>query len=147
MSECEAHPGDSAIQRGAEKVIREQLGLELGVSLDPAKRIERLKGLCPDGFCDGPEPICVEIWAHQGCAKSAQKAKVMKDMCKLLLCERLLARKCRKIVVVSDDAALSFLRKSWEGQFAKEFGIELRCVDIPQAVREQIQGAQRRQFR
>jgi len=144
MSDCESHPGDSAVQRGAERVIREQLGLKLGVSLDPAKRIE---GLCPDGFCDGPEPICGEIWAHQGCAKSAQKAKVMKDMCKLLLCERLLGRHCRKIVVVSDNAALSFLRNSWEGRFAKEFGIELHCVEVPQAVREQIQAAQRRQFR
>lgn len=144
MSEGETHPGDSAVQREAEKLIREQLGMNLGVLLDTAKRID---GLRPDGFCDGPEPICVEIWAHQGCAKSAQKAKVMMDMCKLLLCERLLGRKCRKIVAVSDEAACAFLRNSWEGRFAREFGIELHCVEVPPEVRERIQEAQRRQFR
>lgn len=100
-----------------------------------------------DGFCDAECPICVEIWAHQGKAKSAQKDKVMKDMCKLLLAEKKLGKPCCKVFVVADQDAVSHLKNSWQGEFAKKYGIELQVVDIDDATRQQICQAQKEQYR
>lgn len=144
MSKSKLHPGNSSVQCTAEVAIRLALEKELKKLL-PSLNIKGLPRL--DGFADGKQPICVEIWAHQGPAKSAQKAKVMQDMCKLLLCQCLLRRKCRKIFVVSDEGALSFLRNSWQRQFAEKFGIETRTVHIAEEIRQRIRRAQKQQYR
>ena len=144
MPKLNQHPGDSRVQREAESVIRASLAEQLGVKLaEPPSALD----LRVDGFAEGLQPICVEIWAHQGAAKSAQRAKVMKDMCKLLLCERILGKPCRKVFAVSDAAAVAFLRGSWQGRFAEEFGIELVVVPIPLEVRQRISEAQGKQYR
>jgi len=144
MTPNNMHPGDSHVQREAERVIREALQTELGLQFgDTPTGL----GLKLDGFADGERPVCVEIWAHQGTAKPAQKNKVMADMCKLLLAEHLLQRPCRKIFVVSDRSAISFLDGSWRGRFAETSGIETRVVGIPEDLRSRIRDAQRRQYR
>ncbi len=137
--------GDSSIQRQAEAVIRGELEGKIGCKLGTSPAV--LGGLKLDGFCDAECPICIEIWAHQGSAKSAQKAKVMKDMCKLLLAEKKLGKPCRKIFVVADQDAVSHLKNSWQGEFAKKFGIELQVVDIDNTTRQQIRQAQKEQYR
>ena len=137
--------GDSSIQRQAEAVIRKELETKLGCSI--GKSPDKLGGLKLDGFVKAECPICIEIWAHQGSAKSAQKAKVIKDMCKLLLAERLIGKRCRKIFVVADQAAVSHLTNSWQGEFAKKFDIELQVVDIDDDTRQQILQAQKEQYR
>ena len=71
----------------------------------------------------------------------------MRDMCKLLLVEKLIGRACRKIVVVCDPEALRFLSTSWQGQFAEEFGIERIAVEVPSSTREALRQAQKRQYR
>ena len=141
---AQEHPGDSSVQRRAEMTIRQAASEKLGVDLQPQSIGG---GPRVDGFADGDPPFCAEIWAHQGTAKSAQRAKVMKDMCKLLLCDRLLGRHCRKVFVVSDEAALQFLDNSWQGRFAEEYGIEPLVVEIPGEIRQEILAAQRRQYR
>ncbi len=85
-------PGDSSIQREAEKLIRKALEekLKCNIGESPAE----LCGLKLDGFCEAERPICVEIWAHQGPVKPGQKAKVMTDFCKRLLAEKLLGKQC-----------------------------------------------------
>ena len=137
-------PGDSSVQQQAERVIREQLARELRCTLE--KSPDTLGKVKLDGYCAKP-PICVEIWAHQGKAKPAQKAKIMKDICKLLLAERKLGKRCRKIFAVADDAAVSHLENSWQGEFAKAFDIEIRVVKIDNTTREKIIEAQRAQYR
>ena len=137
------HPGDSHVQREAEAQIRHALEGKLGIGLSD----DCGTGLRLDGFADTDPPVCVEIWAHQGPAKSAQQAKLMKDMCRMLLCERLLERPCRKILAVSDAAAVAFLKGSWQGKFAEAFGVEVQVVDVPEALRARIREAQKRQFR
>lgn len=144
MPEQNDYDGDSRVQRDAELLIRSLLEKELHVELSATLPIS---GPRLDGFADAEQPICVEIWAHQGRAKSAQKNKVMADMCKLVLCEHILGRKCRKIIAVSDQAALSFLQNSWTGQFADTFGIERRVVPIPEEHRTRIREAQKKQYR
>jgi hypothetical protein len=141
--------GDSSVQREAESLIRTKLettiGLEPGGLSESAK--EYLGRIKLDGFRDGPRPICVEIWAHQGKAKPAQQAKIMKDMCKLLLVEAKLKKACRKLFVVSDQAAVAHLSSSWQGEFADAFGIDILVVDIPEPTRTLIREAQKKQYR
>ncbi|MCH9031114.1 MAG: hypothetical protein IIB00_02500 [candidate division Zixibacteria bacterium] len=134
---------DSTIQRQAEVVIRARLEKELGCNLvETSKYLKKLK---LDGFCDSELPILIEIWAHQGRAKPAQQAKVMKDMCRLLLAEKLLGKPCRKIFVVSDQIAISHLKNSWQGEFAKSFGIETKVIPIDSELKRLILLAQKRQ--
>lgn len=141
----EYRSGDSSIQRRAEPVIRESLEKQLDIKLVESPAV--LGSLKLDGYCAEP-PTCVEIWAHQGSAKSAQKAKVMTDMCKLLLAEKNLGKPCRKIFVVADKDAVSHLmNSSWQREFAKEFGIEILVVDIDDTTRQQICQAQKAQYR
>ena len=117
----------------------------IGVRLDSRPDVDQLVEL--DGFANGDTPVCVEVWAHQGAAKGGQSGKVMRDMCKLLLVEKLLGKKCRKIVVASDEAALSFLTNSWQGRFAHEFGIERIVVPVSENMRQRLREVQRRQYR
>jgi len=145
MTPNDEHPSDGSVQREAEEVIRKALAKKLDLEFGAAP--EELGTLQPDAFADGPEPTCVEIWAHQGPAKGGQKHKVMTDMCKLLYVERLLSKPCRKIFAVGDEAAISFLKTSWQGRFAREFEIELQVVGVPEELSARIWGAQRRQFR
>jgi len=139
------HASDSSEQRLAEQEILATLEAEWSVQFAGRPDIGRRVDL--DGYVDGPEPILLEVWAHQGPAKGAQPGKVMKDFCKLLLVERLLDRPCRKVFAVADPAAVAFLRNSWQGQFAEEFGIEVVVLTISNQTRRRVQEAQQRQFR
>jgi hypothetical protein len=139
------HASDSSEQRSAEVEILAALEKRFGIRLDGHPEIAQQVNL--DGFADGPTPICVEVWAHQGKAIGGQPAKVMKDICKLLLVEKLIGRPCRKIVAVCDDSALNFLQNSWQGRFADEFGIERIVVDVDEAIRDKVRQAQARQYR
>jgi hypothetical protein len=141
----ELHPSDSTEQRQAEAEILAALKAKEGLRLDGVPSIGQPVRL--DGFEDGEKPVCVEVFAHQGPSKDGQRKKLMRDMCKLLLVEKLLAKPCRKIVAGCDDSALSFLKNSWQGRFADEFGIELIVVDVDESTREKVRKAQRRQRR
>jgi len=146
------HASDSSEQRDAERKIVSVLEEELGVRLHDAleltvKRGKRTVRVDLDGFHEGDRPICVEAWAHQGRTIGSQPAKVMKDMCKLLHVEKLLGRPCRKMIVACNEEALAFLKNSWQGQFADEFGIERRFVQIDRATCDSVRRAQERQCR
>ncbi len=145
----ENKPGDSTTQSQAEAVIRAELEKKLGLMPDSLtdNRPNSLGTLILNGFQDGERPICVEIWAHQGKAKSAQQAKVMKDFCKLLLAEKRLAKYCRKIFAVCDEEAISHLKNSWQGEFAKAFDIEFLVVAIDDSIKQEIRHAQKKQYR
>jgi len=71
----------------------------------------------------------------------------MKDMGKLLLAEKKLGKPCRKIFVVADKHAVSHLDNSWQGEFAKQFGIEILVVDIDDTIKQHIRKAQEEQYR
>ncbi len=135
--------------------LAEKCNIEVDLEIDLKKNDKKLpesikeSGIQLDGFSDDKklsEPICVEIWAHQGKAKGGQPHKVMKDMCKLLLAERLLGEPCQKYIVVSDGEALSFLSgKSWMGDFAKRFGIKFWITEISDKAKQEIKDVQERQ--
>ena len=93
----------------------------------------------------------VEIWAHQGKAKSAQKHKVMTDVTKLVFARSLLLASeqssCRLILCFTDELAAHFKRGSWMAQAIKSAGIEIVVIDLPEELRERIRIAQTRQYR
>jgi hypothetical protein len=140
--------GDSFEQREAEKVAIRLLGEQLGVALAPRRlplpgggRIEL------DGASDQP-PTLVEVWAHQGPPKAAQKAKVMTDAMRLLLAARVLLTDPRLILALTDRAAAAhFIGRSWMAQALRELGIDVLVVELPDAVRQALLRAQVRQYR
>ena len=118
--------GDSLEQREAEKVAIRLLGQQLGVMLEP-RRIPFPEGgrLELDGASDQP-PTLVEVWAHQGPPKAAQKAKVMTDAMRLLLAARVLRTDPRLILALTDHAAAAHL--SAEAGWRRHFGrLGSRC--------------------
>lgn len=66
-------------------------------------------------------------------------------MCKLLLVERMLGKQCRKILAVCDPVAVGFLKNSWMGRFADEFGIETIAVCVGDDVLLTLREAQAQQ--
>jgi hypothetical protein len=143
-----AAAGDSLEQRDAEKVAIQLLGEKLGVVLTPRRlplpdggRIEL------DGVSDQP-PILVEVWAHQGPPKAAQKAKVMTDAMRLLFAARVLGTAPRLILGLTDRAAAAhFTGRTWMSQALRELGVEVEIVELPEPVRESVLRAQARQYR
>ena len=141
-------PGDSSEQRRAERAMLDALGGRLGVALNP-RRIER-----PDGVrveldgADADLTVLVECFAHQGTAKVAQKYKLVNDAVKLHWIGATLAAPPRRILCVTDAAAVQHLRgRSWQGHAIRELGVEIEVVELPESVRAAVMAAQVRQFR
>lgn len=141
--------GDSPEQRAAESVMLGTLSAELQVRL-AKKRMVHAEGAWAelDGWSHDP-PILVEVWAHQGIPKSAQKAKVMTDALKMLWVEATFyPAGARKILLLSDPAAAAhFGRRSWMAAALRHFAIEVKVVDLPAEHRAAVEEAQGRQFR
>ena len=141
--------GDSAEQRAAEVVMLEALGNEVGAVL-MKRRFRPVQGTWTevDGVCDDP-PMLVEVWAHQGPPRPAQKAKVMTDAAKMVWVEaEFFPRGARKMLLLADPAAAAHFRgASWMAAALAHFGIEVRVVDLPPNHLEAVQIAQVRQVR
>jgi len=141
-------PGSSSEQRLAERQMLDALGDRLGVRLDP-RTVRRDDGVRVeiDG-ADADLTVLVECWAHQGPAKVAQKYKLANDALKLHWIGMTMAPVPRKILCVSDTAAVQHLRgRSWQGQALRDLGIEIEVVMLPDDVRASVISAQARQFR
>ncbi len=140
------YSGHSGVQQNAEMEILRALARKLGFDLDKIQKM-KIGGIALDGYIeDSIEPCCIEIWAHQGEAKTAQKYKLMHDACKLIPAEKRLGKKCRKIICVTDKSAISFLSgKGWQGSFFSEFDVKIEVVDIPETARREIVEAQKKQ--
>lgn len=145
----DALAGDSAEQREAEVALLAQLSSRLGADLRK-KQFRAAIGtrVEVDGYSELPL-ILVEVWAHQGIAKSAQKAKVLTDALKLLWIEEaFLTGSARKILLLSDDAAAAhFQGRSWMAEVLRHFSIEIVVEDLPADLRLAVASAQVRQFR
>ena len=139
------HGSDSSTQRAAEPMMLERLGIDLGCRL-VGKEIE---GMRIDGVSCSP-PILAEAWAHVGKSRSGQRHKVMNDAFKLLHARSMLNRQgCRQprlILAFADSrAAAPFRGQGWRAQALTAAGIEVRVVDLPEGVREDIRRAQKAQ--
>jgi hypothetical protein len=127
-------PGDSRVQRDAEAVILASLSQALGVALAP-RRVHLPGGayVDVDGASDDP-PILVEVWAHQGPPKVAQKHKVLADGLKLLYAAEQLGQGHRRILCLCDPlAAAPFTTaRTWYAAALREHRIEVIVVDLPE---------------
>jgi hypothetical protein len=96
-----------------------------------------------DGGTDDPEhPLLVEVWAHQGPPKPAQKAKVLTDAFKLSFAATLVPRRLCLLLLFSDQEAAA-----WSAAAIRQAGIEVMVVTLPEQERAKIRDAQRRQYR
>jgi hypothetical protein len=141
--------GDSAEQRAAELLIVAAVANALDISLTPQRfALQPGSWVTVDGAADVP-PVLVEAWAHQGPPKPAQKAKVIADALKLIWLDRTqFGGRARKILALADDAAAAhFQGRAWIAAALRDLDIEVRVVTLPDAVREGLRQAQKRQSR
>lgn len=110
----DAAPGNSDEQKRAERAMIEALSARLGLALAPRSiTLPTGNRLAVDGMFDDPLVYC-EAWAHQGSPKAAQRAKVAKDLPKLVLLARVAPVPPRLILLFSDEAACApFRARSW----------------------------------
>lgn len=141
-------PGDSRVQRDAERTMVAWLEIELGCKLVPKRIVLPDKSwLELDAFCMEPLVIC-EAWAHQGPPKSAQKMKIINDAMKLLAARRIVGEHARAILLFADDEAASrFGRKTWHATALAESRIEVMVARLPDDLKADIRTAQTRQYR
>ena len=145
-----APAGDSAEQRGAERVMLDLLGAQLGLELNPAtitvpsgERVE------VDG-ADASRTVLAECWAHQGPPKSAQKHKVLADAFKLAWIATTVYPRPQLILCLSDPlAAAPFLpgARSWASRALQDHHITVSIVTLPDGLRQRLLQAQQRQYR
>ncbi len=144
--------GDSTEQRRAESLMLDLLEGQLHCRLKRPWRRSLPDGgrLEVDGGTDDPEhPLLVEVWAHQGPPKPAQKAKVLTDAFKLSFAATLVPRRPRLLLLFSDQEAAAPFRspRTWSAAAIRQAGIEVMVVILPEQERAKIRDAQRRQYR
>jgi hypothetical protein len=142
-----SHPSNSDEQRQAEQVALASAARALGLTWSDASVVQKAwSGLQVDGFCSKPLVVC-EVFSHIGSMKSGQQRKVASDMLKLLLCEKLLRRKARKLLVFVDDSAADIVQRGWHGEAFKRFGFECHVARLSGRMAGAIKSAQERQYR
>lgn len=141
-------PGDSVVQRAAEKLAVAWLADHLKVEIAPRPIAFPVGSrIYVDAVCDDPRILC-EAWAHQGPPKAAQKAKVMNDAMKLLAARRLIGEDARLILLFADEeAAWPFKVGTWRAAALAEAGIECLVAELTPDVRDAIRQVQVAQFR
>ncbi len=89
--------------------------------------------------------IVVEAYARQGRLKGAQIKKVAQDIPKLALLKREKDREQTEAIIAFASQEAHDSITGWLRQAAKSFGVELKVVPIPEALRKDILMAQGRQ--
>lgn len=141
------HPGDSTAQRNAEPLMITAVAKAIGIPL--TKKVVPLPdGSRPevDGVSDDGR-VLVEAFAHHGKMVGGQLKKVSEDAFKLITLAR--GRHDMRLIIAfaDDDAAKSFLGRSWKAEALRIWGVEVLIVELHGDVRTAIQDAQVRQFR
>jgi hypothetical protein len=72
----------------------------------------------------------------------------MTDALKLLYAAKLVGRKGRRILLFADEeAAAPFKGKGWTAQCLKGYDIQVKVIELPRKLRDEVEKAQRRQYR
>lgn len=133
------HVSDSAVQREAERVIRERLAQRLGIDLMPqavhlvAGAPVQVDAASPDGS------VLAEIFARQGELKGGQQKKVAIDTITI----RRERPGTRLVLAFADsDAAAYATGGGWVAQALRTWDVDVEIVDIPEELRNKIRAAQ-----
>lgn len=134
-------------QQKAEIIIGNRVEEYLACPLKRNERVVLAEGvhIVPDLYSE-KNRIVGEIFVHIGSLKVGQQHKISQDILKMLLLEKIKGVKYRKIIVIVDDKIAEYLKgKSFIAESIKQFGIEIKKVDLPDETYENIMHAQKRQ--
>ena len=99
----------------------------------------------PDLYSEKDRVIC-EIFAHIGTLKVGQQHKISQDILKMLLLERSKNTTYRKVIVIADDKVEKYLNgKSFIAESIRQFGIEIKRINLSEEMHSMISNAQARQ--
>lgn len=145
----DAKKSSSLEQQRAEDEIFYMVEEWLGCKVSRNPKVKMCKNdsvhIEPD-FYSEEHSIIGEIFAHIGGNKKGQSTKIAKDLLKMLLIEKDQCKSFRKIIVVCDEQEEKTLSgKSALAESIRQFGIELKRVDISDELRDTIIFAQSRQ--
>ncbi len=88
----------------------------------------------------------MEVYVRIGSVKGAQQHKIKGDILKLAFIGQRLGTEWRKILCFASKEAASYASgATWVAEAAREFGIEIVAVDIPEDIKASIVTAQVRQ--
>lgn len=105
----------------------------------------------PDGIFEKEDKklILVEVYAHQGALKPAQRNKICTDMLKLITAQKFLRDKGIDteiwILLACEEAKRHFEGKSWHHAVVDSFGIHLEVGKLSDITIQKLKEAQRRQ--
>ena len=138
-------PSDSAEQRRAELIILARLAKEIHLGLSPqalalpgGSRVE-VDGVSSDGR------VLVEVFAHQGALRGGQFHKVARDALKLITISHGRSDTRKILAFADEDAARCVRGKSWLAEALQMWAVEVRVVQLDEALRAELRAAQTRQ--
>ena len=134
-------------QQKAEIIIGDRVEEYLACPLKRNERVVLAEGvhIVPDLYSE-QDRIVGEIFAHIGSLKIGQQHKISQDILKMLLLEKTKGIKYRKMLVIVDDKMEEYLKgKSFIAESIRQFGIEIKKIDLLDETYEAVLNAQRRQ--
>ena len=142
------HPSDSSEQQQAHKEILAVINEKYNLKLEDRKVLIDNILFQVDGYSEEP-PILCEIYSRIGKMRVSQTNKVVKDILKMLLIEKMQNKKFRKIIAFADEEAARFFTggESWYSKIKENFDIEILVIEIHGELKESILAAQKRQYR
>lgn len=134
-------------QQKAEIFIGDCVEEELSCSLKRNEKVVLSEEvhIVPDLYSE-KDRIVGEIFAHIGSLKVGQQHKISQDILKMLLLEKAKGVKYRKMLIIVDDKIEEYLKgKSFIAESIRQFGIEIKKIDLSNETYEEIVNAQKRQ--
>ena len=134
-------------QQKAEIIIGDRVEEYLACPLKRNERVVLAEGvhIVPDLYSE-KDRIVGEIFVHIGSLKVGQQHKISQDILKMLLLEKAKGIKYRKILVIVDDKIEEYLKgKSFIAESIRQFGIEIKKIELLDGTYKEIVNAQRRQ--
>lgn len=134
-------------QQSAEVYIASVVEEWLGCPVERNAKVILSEGVHiePDLYSEKDKIIC-EIFAHIGSLKVGQQHKISQDILKMLLLEQCRETTYRKIIVVADDKVEKYLNgKSFIAESIRQFGIEIKRINLSDELHTMISNAQARQ--
>lgn len=90
--------------------------------------------------------IFIEVYAHQGALKSAQRYKVCTDILKLITAEKMLQISIQKYILFGCVEAMKYFQNnSWHARTVKEWDIKLEVGELSEQTKQKLRAAQARQ--
>lgn len=134
-------------QQKAEIIIGDRVEEYVACPLKRNERVVLTEGvhIVPDLYSE-KDRIVGEIFAHIGSLKVGQQHKISQDILKMLLLEKTKGVKYRKMIIIVDEKIEEYLKgKSFIAESIRQFGIEIKKIDLSAEEYEKIINAQKRQ--